>query len=173
MRRRIAGAREVGDEKPLLYVAVALAVAPIAEEAIAEFVAEQGDDAVLRGAFRLSNLSHGNRVFPVKSSCIMPCLISLALASFSLQRGDLGVHVGEDGGYGGLLGERRKVQLEASRTFAINARLATSHRQKSAQFQYRDVLVKPANKHWMEFHDLSIFALIKKPANTSFPSATS
>ena len=44
-----------------------------------------------------------NRILPVRSSCIMPCLSWRALASFGFQRGDLGVHVGEDREHGGLL----------------------------------------------------------------------
>jgi hypothetical protein len=41
---------------------------------IAQLIAEQADDAVLGGAFGLANIAHINRVRPVKSSCIMPCL---------------------------------------------------------------------------------------------------
>lgn len=44
-----------------IFVDVAVgAVGPVAEEAVAEFVAEQGDDAVLGGAFGLADGIHGS-----------------------------------------------------------------------------------------------------------------
>jgi hypothetical protein len=53
----VAGACEISSEV-LLDVGVAVAVAPIAKVAIVELVAEQGDDAVLRGALGLANGAH-------------------------------------------------------------------------------------------------------------------
>ena len=83
LRRGVAALRQPGREQPFLDVAVAVAVGPVAEVAIAQFVAEQGDDAVLRGAFGLADVAHTSRILPVSSSCIMPCLMWRALASFA------------------------------------------------------------------------------------------
>ena len=58
LRRRVAALGQVGREQAFLDVAVAVAVGPVAEVAIAQFVAEQGDDAVLRGAFGLADVAH-------------------------------------------------------------------------------------------------------------------
>ena len=49
--------------------------------------------------------AHTRRILPVSSSCIIPCLRRRVLSRRVLERGDLGVHVGEDGGDGGLFGE--------------------------------------------------------------------
>ena len=81
LRGVVAASRQVSGKDFSLNVAVAFAVAPIAEVAIAQFIAEQGDDAVLRGAFGLADVAHINRVRPVRSSCIMPCLSWRALVS--------------------------------------------------------------------------------------------
>src|ERR1022692_163100 len=59
------------------------AVAPISWEVVAQFVAEQGDDTVLRGALGLADGAHSRRILPVRSSCIMPCLIWRAFASLA------------------------------------------------------------------------------------------
>ena len=56
----VATLRQVGREHPFLDVAVAVAVGPIAEVAIVQLIAEQGDDAVLRGAFGLPNSHRGH-----------------------------------------------------------------------------------------------------------------
>src|SRR5579872_5178261 len=73
LRRIVAGLDQVGRQQFFFDVAVAVAVGPIAEVAVAEFVTEEGDDAVLGGAFGLANI-HTSRIFPVKRLCIMPCL---------------------------------------------------------------------------------------------------
>ena len=83
LRRGVAALRQPGREQAFLDVAVAVAVGPVAEVAIAQLVAEQGDDAVLRGAFGLADGAHTRRILPVRSSCIMPCLRLRALASFA------------------------------------------------------------------------------------------
>ena len=83
LRRRVAALGQPGREQPLLDVAVAVAVGPVAEVAVAQLVAEQGDDAVLRGALGLADGAHTSRILPVSSSCIMPCLSWRALASFA------------------------------------------------------------------------------------------
>ena len=80
MRRTVPAFAQVFREQGFFDVAVAFAVGPVAEVAIAEFIAKQGDDAVLRGAFWLADI-HINRIFPVKRFCIMPCLSWLTLAS--------------------------------------------------------------------------------------------
>ena len=72
--RRILALRQVLREQPLLDVAVAGAVAPVAEVAVAEFVAEQGDHPVLRHAFWFADAVHTSLVLPVSNSCIMACL---------------------------------------------------------------------------------------------------
>ena len=79
----VAAPGQVSGEQLFLDVAVAVAVGPVAEVAIAQLVAEQGDDAVLRGAFGLADVAHTRRILPVRSSCIMPCLSWRALASFA------------------------------------------------------------------------------------------
>ena len=48
LRLEIAALCQPGREQAFLDVAVAVAVGPVAEIAIAQFVAEQGDDAILR-----------------------------------------------------------------------------------------------------------------------------
>ena len=58
LRRGVAALGQPGREQPFLDVAVAVAVGPVAEVAIAQFVAEQGDDAVLGGAFGLADGAH-------------------------------------------------------------------------------------------------------------------
>ena len=78
--RRVAALGQVGGEQAFLDVAVAGAVGPIAEIAVAEFVAEQGDDPVLRGAFWLADGAHTSLVLPVSNSCIMPCLRARVLS---------------------------------------------------------------------------------------------
>ena len=83
LRRGIAAFGQVIREQPFLDVAVAVAVGPVAEVAVAQFIAEQGDDAVLRGPFGFADVAHINRILPVSSSCIMPCLIWRALASLA------------------------------------------------------------------------------------------
>ena len=59
LRRAVAALGQVGGEQAFLDVAVVRAVGPIAEVAVAEFVTEQGDDAVLGGAFGLADGAHG------------------------------------------------------------------------------------------------------------------
>jgi hypothetical protein len=57
--RRVAAFRQPCREQALLDVAVAVAIAPVAEVAVAQLVAEQGDDTVLRGAFTISSYLEG------------------------------------------------------------------------------------------------------------------
>ena len=57
LRRGVAALGQVRGEQPLLDVAVAVAVGPVAEVAIAQLVAEQGDDSVLGGAFGFADSS--------------------------------------------------------------------------------------------------------------------
>src|SRR5207247_5938670 len=83
LRPRVAVFDQVGCEQLLLDVAVALAVGPVSEEAVAELVAEKGDDSVLSGSLRLADGTHTNRILPVSNSCIMPCLSARALMSFA------------------------------------------------------------------------------------------
>src|SRR5207249_12283637 len=59
------------------------AVGPVTEVAVAQLIAKQGDDPVLRGALGLADGAHTRRILPVSSSCIMPCLSSRALASLA------------------------------------------------------------------------------------------
>src|ERR1019366_5690380 len=82
LRRAVAVSGQVGREQTFLDVAVAVAVGPVAEVAIVKFVAKQGDDAILRGAFGLAD-HHTRRILPVRRLCIMPCLICPALASLA------------------------------------------------------------------------------------------
>ena len=62
LRRGVAAPGQPGGEQPFLDVAVAVAVGPVAEVAVAQLVAEQGDDAVLRGAFGLADGAHTSRI---------------------------------------------------------------------------------------------------------------
>src|SRR4051812_39403468 len=61
---------------------------PVADVLEAQRLLEVLDHAVLRHAFQLTDVAHaalsatGRRVRPVRSSCIMPCLISRVLRSF-------------------------------------------------------------------------------------------
>ena len=56
LRRRCSPAlRQVVREQAFLDVAVAVAVGPVAEIAVAQLVAEERDDAVLRGALGLAD----------------------------------------------------------------------------------------------------------------------
>ena len=48
---------------------------------------------------------HTSLVFPVRSSCIMPCLRARVLSRRSSRAASLGVHVGENVGDGGLFVE--------------------------------------------------------------------
>ena len=61
--RRIARFGQVNSERIFFDVAVAVALGPIAERAVAQLVAEQREDTVLGGAFRLADAVH---VMPVK-----------------------------------------------------------------------------------------------------------
>ena len=54
----IAVSGKVVRQQTFLDVAVAVAVCPVAEIAIAQLIAEQGDDAVLRDAFRFVDGAH-------------------------------------------------------------------------------------------------------------------
>src|SRR5580704_447946 len=83
LRLAVPAPGQIGGEQPFLDVAVAVAVAPVAEAVVAEFIAEQRNDAVLRRPFGLADAAHTSRTLPVRSSFIMPCLMFLALASFS------------------------------------------------------------------------------------------
>ena len=56
--RAVAAAGQVGGEQTFFDVAVAVTVSPVAEVAVMEFVAEEGDDAVLCGAFGLADVTH-------------------------------------------------------------------------------------------------------------------
>ena len=58
LRRGVAAPGQVGREQPFLDVAVAVAVGPIAEVAVAQLIAEQSDDTVLRGPVRLADVTH-------------------------------------------------------------------------------------------------------------------
>ena len=58
LRRAVAAFGEVGREQFFFDVAVAIAVGPVAEIFVIEFVLKQGDDPVLRGAFRLADGAH-------------------------------------------------------------------------------------------------------------------
>jgi len=60
LRRAVAALGEVGGQQALLDIAVVRAGGPIAEGAIAEFVAEQGNHPVLGGAFGLADGAHFN-----------------------------------------------------------------------------------------------------------------
>jgi len=84
--RGVAIPGQVRAEQALFDVAVAVPIGPVAEIAVAEFIAEEGDDPVLGGAFGLPDV-HANLIFPVNRLCIMPCLIQrvfLSLFSRSL-----------------------------------------------------------------------------------------
>src|SRR6185295_1888144 len=58
LRRRVAAPGQPCREQLLLDVAVAVAVGPVTEIAVAQLVAEQGDDAVLGGALGLADEGH-------------------------------------------------------------------------------------------------------------------
>ena len=58
LRRRVAVLGQPCREQIFLDVAVAVAVCPVAEVAVFQLIAEQGDDTVLRGAFWLANVAH-------------------------------------------------------------------------------------------------------------------
>ena len=83
LRGPIAALGQPCGEQALLDVVVAVAVGPVAEVAVAQLVAEQGDDAVLSGAFGLADGADTSRILPVSSSCIMPCLRARVLARLS------------------------------------------------------------------------------------------
>src|SRR5262249_50497853 len=57
--RSVTAPGQVGGEQPCLNVAVAVAVGPVAEVAVAKLIAEESDDALLRGPFELANSAHG------------------------------------------------------------------------------------------------------------------
>src|SRR5713101_7844139 len=67
-------------QQALFNVAVVLAVDPVTEKVVAEPLAKQLDHPRLRPALDLADSAHTNRVLPVKSSCIMPCLMALVLS---------------------------------------------------------------------------------------------
>ena len=60
LRRGVAAFGQVSREQPFLDVAVAVAVGPVAEVAVAQFVAEQGDDAVLGGTFGFAHTHYSS-----------------------------------------------------------------------------------------------------------------
>jgi hypothetical protein len=68
--------------KAFVDIAVAVAVGPVAEAAIAQLVEEQGDDAVLRGAFRLAGGAHF-RISQCPALVGPTCLMVPADRSFS------------------------------------------------------------------------------------------
>ena len=72
LRRAVAGPGEKGSQQVCFDVPVVVAIPPVAEVPISEFITKQGDDPILGGAFGLAD--HINRVFPVSRFCIMPCL---------------------------------------------------------------------------------------------------
>ena len=67
LRRGVAALGQPGREQLLFDVAVAVAVGPVAEVAVAQLVAEQGDDAVLRGALGLADGTHVLRIRVTRS----------------------------------------------------------------------------------------------------------
>ena len=81
LRRGISAPRQPRRQNPRLDVAVAVAVAPVAQVAIAQLIHKELDHALLRGALRLADLVHSSRILPVRSSCIMPVFNWRALVS--------------------------------------------------------------------------------------------
>ena len=65
---------------------------------------------------------------PGRSCCIIPCLNRAGLVEVVLQRGDLGVHVGEDGGDGLSFGEGREGELDFRQMVAAGCRSGASVR---------------------------------------------
>lgn len=59
LRGRDTPTGEPGREQAFFDVGVALAIRPVAQVAPAQFVAEQREHTVLRGAFGLSDRGHG------------------------------------------------------------------------------------------------------------------
>ena len=55
---RYAASGQEGGKQLLLDVAVAYPLLPITEKAIAQIIAEEGNDAVLRGALGLADTAH-------------------------------------------------------------------------------------------------------------------
>ena len=62
--RRVAALGQPGREQMLFDIAVAVAGGPVAEIAVAQLVAEQGDDAVLGNAFALEWRVIGHGLLP-------------------------------------------------------------------------------------------------------------
>ena len=58
LRRGVAALRQINCEESFLDIAVALAVSPVAEVAVAKLIAEQGDNAVLCNAFGFAYVAH-------------------------------------------------------------------------------------------------------------------
>ena len=59
LRRSVAAPGQVGGEQSCLNVAVAVAVGPIAQVAVAKLIAKESNDTLLRDAFRLADSAHG------------------------------------------------------------------------------------------------------------------
>ena len=98
---------EKGAQQVRLDVAVAVALVPVAEVVVAQRVAERGSrhgpgSFALVGRCRCSYESCS----PGQQFLHHALLEGAGLVAPLLQRGDLRVHVGEDGGDGGLFGER-------------------------------------------------------------------
>src|ERR1700722_5306577 len=80
LSRAVAAPAQIRGQQVLFDVAIAVPVTPVAQVAVAEFVAKQRKDAVLGGAFRFADVTHTSRTLPVSSSCIMPCLSARVLS---------------------------------------------------------------------------------------------
>jgi ABC-type uncharacterized transport system permease subunit len=59
LRRGVAAPAQVGGEQPFLNVAVAVAVGPVAQVAVAQLIAEERDDTLLCGSLGLAYNAHG------------------------------------------------------------------------------------------------------------------
>src|SRR5687767_5345228 len=81
LRGRVAAPAQPIREQPFFDVAIALAIAPIPKIAVAQLIAEQHDDPLLRRPLGLPNSAHIRRILPVSNSCIIACLSSRALVS--------------------------------------------------------------------------------------------
>ena len=108
-------------EQPLLDVAVAVAVLPVAEIPVAERVSKNSitrrcvrDLALADGAHALAPLRFHQPDSTGEELLHHALLDCAGLVAASFKRGDLGVHVGEDRGDGVLLVDMRKRHLETS-----------------------------------------------------------
>jgi hypothetical protein len=69
-----------------------------------------GSNRVVQATQAVSACTSG--IQRVSSSCITPCVSARLFGQPLLERGSFGVHVGEDGGDGGLLAGLRKTKYE-------------------------------------------------------------